>query len=1404
VELMRSTAVVSFEPTAAVATQHDSQLHLAVGPDRAKAGGPSTPLSSSVLPEVTAAAQLPPTRAAPSSSSLSVVATPSTDPIGVRRGVARDDTSRHTSPRLRRNAGGGGSRRASPHVALGTSMRETACGGRGFAAPLVAPPAASVYVHLAEQQQLQQEQIRCACAEASVVRCGPSTAATDAREGEVTRPNVNSRVCATADETLSDVVATSSGVALSNTPHTSAFAAASSSRPLPVHSTPTAATHRSVDHPQPLQRQPLLPPRVPSQPLSPKPLVKSGTLSYQLYRLLRLCFLRRWTWQMWCTCVHVCSHRRRITRSGADDDADGHVDVDDEGATSGDATGEWRDGEEWGVNYGNEADSLDDRTLPSAETTMDLLYRATHDAVEDRERSSGNGGGDAGSRMSLMGETRRRGHGFSVPLRGGPGRRDRRPRSRHASPASGHGGNVLNTGSYARGTSLVHGWSLAGGCQLFCMFFFCCCCCPGGPLYCGKGRQARLFHPLRVLWVRYRTVVWCLIAALLFLSYFVVLPLLTACVVALLENESVFVQRMVFLGLPREVDPLTAPTTVVVQLLVVPPTKVEEAQKARKAAATADAAKIIAAARTSAASVAQQSLHVSLAQRHLPFGIAALLPRSFRVLQPSQLPSWTLYPITKGCEVCIDEDAYVAAVRGAPSIVGTTVFAPAQPASPPPHQQKLRTAVSPPALATQLGVYATTSAPLGRIGPMLLAIASVTDDVALPAEFAKWSWIPHVSRHGELLEQARRGAAPAHLAVLGIPSTDHPARASLRDAQRDTWMTYSDVARAENGFAGKLLVLYVFAASERRQMRSSPQHLHSSNVAPTAAAAAVKKEKQKASSLTVEPLTGYVSRDTQRLRCDASVLLPTLSEFIEAAEVRAVTALLPTGLDNAQDRAVQPSLHYVQRRMTLRVGWQQGNSADAPCDNIAESRVTLEGLVNSHGTGNQTPSATVALAAHLELPVAPLFTVPAQLVCYASAGLWQEALTYKNALWIDMMTDRQPTGSRKKMGEQASWGLPIEVGMSQKLILWLSYAYHAFPDVPYIIKGDDDTYLKVPQYLNDISYLQRGRSGRSLDDLLGRDGVVGAAAEGGDGRGGLTSTARHTVAAGRVPTPTTNYLRVRATEECAYWGSMRRWNSEVYFGAGMLFLLHRRLVQTVLEERPEFNNDVMRLVVQDYSPLYAHSYYAAMMDHEDVMLGKLLAERRALAVQLCPFHRSWYVWENWDRFHDVHRGRVRSVTWATVAAHRCTPVDFAYLHYFFQHEYHHHHHGGARDDAVAANEEAQRQAQAWVDAQRALHDATRGADPNGTAVQEGGNRASNGVRRRRDGQPAFDADTIAWTDLPEVLWTELPESNHTPLPYVRSAKDGVAVYEVEYTPFADGYLVLDGWVSNTQWRSERR
>ncbi|GET85453.1 phosphoglycan beta 1,3 galactosyltransferase [Leishmania tarentolae] len=429
--------------------------------------------------------------------------------------------------------------------------------------------------------------------------------------------------------------------------------------------------------------------------------------------------------------------------------------------------------------------------------------------------------------------------------------------------------------------------------------------------------------------------------------------------------------------------------------------------------------------------------------------------------------------------------------------------------------------------------------------------------------------------------------------------------------------------------------------------------------------------------------------------------------------------------------------------MGLRRDWSITAVEDTPCAEVVRRRVTVD----------EDTSVLSYLSGALSLPVTPAFTSPAGYICHASSALWQEALTHRNAVWIDMMTDRRPT-TNKRLGEDGKWGLPVEVGMSQKLILWLAYAYHAFADVPFIIKGDDDSYLKVPQFLSDVRYVMSGMESRQppppprdweSGELAESRVAGGSSIMGGDGRNSW-----------RAP-----LLADQA--ECVYWGSLRH-HLHTQFNAGMLFMLHRRVVQALLEPKSNENRlDIARLAAEDFTKKWVAAYQRIMFHHEDILMGLQIYGALPRVKELCPHGRLWYVKEWYARFHDIHVGRTHNVTWSTVVAHRCRPSDAYYLHYYFREEY--------REAAAASR---------YATAEE--HEAAAGQ------------RAAEWVTAMQS-DPLMKS--LNWSGLPDVKWGR--NCSQCP-PFSVTEGDGVAVYENRYEYWThEATSVHDGYRSLPQW-----
>ncbi|TPP43058.1 Galactosyltransferase family protein [Leishmania donovani] len=550
-------------------------------------------------------------------------------------------------------------------------------------------------------------------------------------------------------------------------------------------------------------------------------------------------------------------------------------------------------------------------------------------------------------------------------------------------------------------------------------------------------------------------------------------------------------------------------------------------------------------------------------------GLAASETDSLVRLDRDQLPSWTLRVIDEDCTMCFDNVTYASAVA---ANAGRSTDRTGN--------QRLK----------GLSVFATTSAPLGLMGPMLFAMASVTDDVDIATELPRWQWViqsyAQQRRFVHSPQSRGTGERPRHLIVMGIPSTDQPKRYPLRDAQRATWLTYREVARTENNFTGALLQLYVFAAAERD------------------------------------------SEDTTHSTVDVAQLAPTVSEYAAATAQHLA----------AEGGDVNNAPPYVQRRVVLRDGWRDIPRSDdavwkSPCAGVRASVVTRASLVD--GT-----SPLAALSAQLSLPVTPAFTAAAQYVCHVSAALWQEALHHRNSLWLDFLTDRKPT-TKKKMGDAISWGFPAEVGMTQKVVIWLNYAYTAFPDVPYIMKGDDDTYLKVPQYLSDLRHVRGGwAKPRNLTATIPHKGVI-------------------------PPT-----LGIDDAEECLYRVWWYEFN-EVVYGHGPGYALDRRLIQAVLNTFDVFNDLLLMLLTVPYTFMYDSHYASLLMQHEDLFVGRQLQSLSVRVKEVCTKRPLRYVSDQEPRSLQVLRPAPsnQTWTWSSVLMHYAMPAIPYFIHYYFKHEF---------------------------------------------------------------------------------------------------------------------------------------
>jgi phosphoglycan beta-1,3-galactosyltransferase len=208
--------------------------------------------------------------------------------------------------------------------------------------------------------------------------------------------------------------------------------------------------------------------------------------------------------------------------------------------------------------------------------------------------------------------------------------------------------------------------------------------------------------------------------------------------------------------------------------------------------------------------------------------------------------------------------------------------------------------------------------------------------------------------------------------------------------------------------------------------------------------------------------------------------------------------------------------------------------------------------------------------------------------------------------------------------------------MTQKLILWLEYAYHAFPDVPYIMKSDDDTYLKVPQFLRNIRHIRSGF----------KDAFPEVAPAVRDAPG------------------------ITEKEPCIYWGSKyssRKWG-RLRYHTGSGYMLHRRLVQVFVGGNDARTLKQLQLTLTPYDMAEKRTYTNLVMDVEDAFVGSNMREKGARARAVCPSHRALHISEDMRSFYDVLWSRGKS-DWSGLLIHHVTAFSEHYMHYYFQHEH---------------------------------------------------------------------------------------------------------------------------------------
>ncbi|ORC84487.1 UDP-Gal or UDP-GlcNAc-dependent glycosyltransferase [Trypanosoma theileri] len=215
-----------------------------------------------------------------------------------------------------------------------------------------------------------------------------------------------------------------------------------------------------------------------------------------------------------------------------------------------------------------------------------------------------------------------------------------------------------------------------------------------------------------------------------------------------------------------------------------------------------------------------------------------------------------------------------------------------------------------------------------------------------------------------------------------------------------------------------------------------------------------------------------------------------------------------------------------------------------------------------------------------------------------SAALLEEA-----TLWHDVITLPMNEGrpNRKNLEYSSySWGNEVQIGMSRKTFLWFELALRLFPRIMYITKGDDDIFMRVPQFLSDLR-------------LLPRKGI--------------------------------------------YWGvtiplELQRGNTSVRYriAAGWCYTLSRDVAEHFVSYEP-----LKRLVHLPYKKKRERGFLALSMDHEDVMVGRVLQVES-------PYTPLILVADVGCRFQDVYNSSVAAIVGPkAVVIHHLQEDEYAVL-----------------------------------------------------------------------------------------------------------------------------------------------
>nr|CCC89243.1 unnamed protein product [Trypanosoma congolense IL3000] len=190
------------------------------------------------------------------------------------------------------------------------------------------------------------------------------------------------------------------------------------------------------------------------------------------------------------------------------------------------------------------------------------------------------------------------------------------------------------------------------------------------------------------------------------------------------------------------------------------------------------------------------------------------------------------------------------------------------------------------------------------------------------------------------------------------------------------------------------------------------------------------------------------------------------------------------------------------------------------------------------------------------------------------------------------------------MGEDGTWGPAVEYVMSRKTYLWFQFALHMFPSAPYLVKGDDDMFMRVPQYLADLR-------------VMPQQGLY----------------------MGRMIKPLNLFWKSR----------------DIVFAAGSCYTLSKDVAQALVSYKP-----LAALVSKSYSIWRTIQYKTMSADNEDRMVGRVLQEKLKLEGLITVDMGSC-------KFEDFGgRGQFPAVTPKWVVVHHVREEDYRRLWKWFE------------------------------------------------------------------------------------------------------------------------------------------